>query len=139
MSLFKICFFLGCLLGSLFQNSSWADSPFKAPIIQQQEFSEEKDVVGKQLVLLDQLIAVTQENLEKQKALQKAILEYQKLQDLYLQNPNDNEVLFCMVKVAHRLLEGIKANYLTQTFDKDFLSELTVFSQVANKRGIPKP
>jgi len=109
------------------------------PVKIDQPHADSLDPTDKQLIMLDNLIAVTQENLNNQKALKQMIQDYQKLQYLYLQNPKDNEVLYHMVKAAHHLLEGIKANHLTQTFDKDFLSELTLFSNVANKRGIPKP
>lgn len=87
---------------------------------------------------LDDLIDSTQKILDNQKKIREQILTFQKLQDTY-QNNQDKELLVLMVKTAYKLLDNIKENHLTQAFDPDFLSELTVFAQVAAKRGIAKP
>lgn len=100
-----------------------------------QPFIETKN----QVEMMNNLIGATQKNLEAQKMIREQVVAYQKLQDLYVRNSQDKELVFQMVKAAHRLLENIKENNLTQAFDQDFLSELTVFSQVATKRGVPKP
>src|SRR5262249_55764715 len=92
-----------------------------------------------ELQALDRLIDATQKNLEKQRALRVAIADYLKLQDLYLKNDQDKELMFRMVKNAHRILESIKENHLVHLFNADFISELTLFSQIAVKKGIPKP
>jgi len=96
-------------------------------------------LIGNEIVRLDTLIQATEQSLESQKKLRVQILEYKKLQELYLQNPKDNELLLKLVKSAYRTFQTIKNNHLTQTFDSDFIDELTVLSQPATKRGIPKP
>lgn len=96
-------------------------------------------LIGNELARIDTLIQATQKSLENQKKLRERIVEYQKIQDLYLLYPDDNEILFRMVKSAYRTLEAIREYHLIQTFDPDFISELTILSQVATKRGIPKP
>lgn len=96
-------------------------------------------LIGNEIVRLDSLIQATQQSLEGQKKLRGLIVEYQKTQDLYLARAQDNDLLFKLVKSAHKTLESIKENNLTQTFDPDFINELTVLSQAANKRGVPKP
>ncbi len=95
-------------------------------------------VAAKELQRLNNLIAVTEQNLENQKTLRQLFLDYQQQQINYLQNSQNKEITLQMVKSAHRLLEGIKANYLIQTFDTEFISQLTFFSQFAVKKGIPK-
>lgn len=90
------------------------------------------------LATLDDLIDSTQKILDNQKKIRDQIIAFQKLQNSY-QSTQDKELIVLMVKTAHKLLENIKENHLTQVFDPDFLSELTVFAQVATKRGIPKP
>lgn len=95
-------------------------------------------VAAKELQHLNNLITITEKNLENQKALKQLFLDYQQLQVNYLQNTEDKEITLQMVKSAHRLLEGIKAAHLTQTFDSEFISQLTFFSQFATKKGIPK-
>lgn len=96
-------------------------------------------LLGNEIARLDTLIQATQQSLEGQKKLRERIVEYQKIQDLYLKQPQDNDLLFKLVKSAYRTLESIKENHLTETFDPDFINELTVLSQAANKRGVPKP
>lgn len=97
------------------------------------------NLINHEISRLDNLIQATQQSLEGQKRLRDCIVEYQRIQNLYLQNTNDNELLFQMVKSAYRTLSSIKENHLTQTFDIEFISELTMLSQIATKRGIPKP
>ncbi len=96
-------------------------------------------LINNEIAMLDNLIDVTQQNLENQKNLRHLVKEYQKIQDLYLQNPDDKEALYRMVKIAYKTLGNIKENHLTHLFDSDFISELSLLSQVASKRGIPKP
>jgi len=88
---------------------------------------------------LDTLIQATQQSLEDQKKLRERIVEYKKLQDAYVKAPDDNDLLFRIVKSAHRTLQAIKENHLIHVFDPEFIDELTVLSQPAQKRGIPKP
>lgn len=96
-------------------------------------------LLGNELARLDMLIVATQQSLESQKKLREQIAEYQKIQEYYLKHTQDNEVLFRMIKSAYMTLNTIKENHLEQTFDPDFISELTIISQVAKKRGVPKP
>ncbi|HEV8052357.1 MAG TPA: hypothetical protein VGP47_07675 [Parachlamydiaceae bacterium] len=96
-------------------------------------------IIGNEISRLDTLIEATELSLEGQKKLRVQIVEYQKLQDIYFKNPRDNELLFKVIKSAYRTLQTIKENHLAQTFDPDFIDELTVLAQPATKRGIPKP
>lgn len=96
-------------------------------------------LIGNEIARLDTLIQATEKSLEEQKQLRVHIVEYQKLQDRFLENSGDNELLFKLVKSAYRTLQMIKNNHLTQTFDPDFIDELSVLSQPATKRGVPKP
>lgn len=100
--------------------------------------TEPADLIPNELARLDNLINTTQQNLQNQESLRKLIVAYQNIQNQYLQNTEDKESLFHMVKAAHKVLENIKQNHLTQIFDPKFISELTLFSQIANKRGIPR-
>ncbi|WP_213151480.1 MULTISPECIES: hypothetical protein [unclassified Neochlamydia] len=101
--------------------------------------TEPAAVVKNELKRLDQLIFVTERNLEQQKALREIFLHYQERQSFYLQNPQDKESTLHMVKAAYQLLEAIKANHLLQTFDTEFISQLTFFSQFATKQGSSTP
>lgn len=96
-------------------------------------------LIGNELIRLDALIQSTQQSLEGEKKLRALIVEYQKMQDAYLARPEDNDLLFRLVKSAHRTLASINENHLIQTFDPEFINELTVLAQAANKRGVPKP
>lgn len=92
-----------------------------------------------QVALLDNLIEVTEKNLEAQKALKQQVQSYLALQNEYMKNPNDKDKTLKMVQEAYYLHEKIKEAHLTQAFSTDFISELIFFSEIANKRGIPKP
>lgn len=113
-------------------------SLFAAEPITNLKETEPALVVAKELQHLNQLIAITEQNLENQKALRQLFVDYQQQQVNYLQNSQDKEITLQMVKSAHRLLESVKANHLVQTFDTEFISQLTFFSQFATKRGVPK-
>lgn len=88
---------------------------------------------------IDTLIACTQKSLEEQQKVKGLIAEYKKIQERYLKSPQDNDLLLTMVKSAHRTLKAIQEYHLIQTFDPEFIEELTVMSLAAGKRGIPKP
>lgn len=95
--------------------------------------------IDNEIARLDTLIQATERSLEGQNKLRKKIVEYKKTEEAYLKSPDNNDLLFAVVKSAHRTLEAIKESHLTQTFDPEFINELTVLSQAASKRGIPKP
>jgi hypothetical protein len=96
-------------------------------------------LIDNQISILDKLIETTKMSVKNQENLRTQIQEYQKIQDLYLKNTQDNDQLLRMIKSAARLLNTIKTNQLSYLFDAEFISELTMFAQIANKRGIPKP
>jgi len=96
-------------------------------------------VVAGEIVMLDHLIDITKENLEMQKQLRDHIHGYQQMLALYLKNENDKELLFKLVRVATAVSNTVRENHLTQIFDQEFLSELNVFANIGNKRGIPNP
>ncbi len=100
---------------------------------------ENKNVIANEVMMLDQLIEASKQSLEIQIKLRDLILKYQELQTRYLEGQNDNEHLFIMAKSAKKILETIKENHLTPSFDPAFLGELTLISKPAAKRGIPKP
>lgn len=90
-----------------------------------------------ELGMLDTLISATEQTLDNQKNLRALLGEFLTLQKTYL-DTNDDRFLRQMVIIAHRALENIKENHLTYAFDAKFLGELSLFSQVATKRNIPK-
>lgn len=92
-----------------------------------------------QLAMLDQLIEVTKQNLEREKQLRAMVQDYLDTQNAYFKTPGDRELTLLMVKNAYYLLEKIKEAHLEQAFDLEFIGELTFFSQIAVKRGIPSP
>jgi hypothetical protein len=116
-----------------------ADAPLN-PVTTDLPIAKSQDaVVAGEIAMLDNLIEVTKVNLDVQKKLREQIGDYQKLLALYLKNENDKELLFRLVRVATSVSNTVKENHLTQIFDQEFLSEINVFAQIGNKRGIPKP
>lgn len=102
-------------------------------------FKDPAALLQNELNRIDTLIYFTQKSLDEQKQVKILVAEYKKIQDQYLKTPQDNDLLLTMVKSAHRTLKAINEANLVQTFDPEFIEELTVLSQAANKKGIPKP
>ena len=125
----NIFFFLAIFL-SVISSVRGADSP---PIIDPEE------VVANEIARLDQLIEATQRSLEQQRKLREMIRQYQQIQTKYLNDSEDNELLYQLIKSAYAILENIKAQHLETAFEPEFLSELSVLSKPALKSGIPKP
>lgn len=128
MSDMKTCFLL-CFCLICFQTHADTPNTIKDPAI----------LIENEITHLDSLIQATEKSLEEQKKLRGLIVDYQKLQEQYFKTPQDKDLLLKVVKSAYRTLQSIKENHLAQTFDPDFIDELTVLSQPATKRGIPKP
>ncbi len=101
--------------------------------------SKKEKMVANELSILDNLIEVSEQNVETQKKLRDLIKKYQQLQSQYLQDEQNKEVLYKLVRVAYQASEIIKENHLSQVFDPDFLSELNLLAQIGQKRGIPSP
>lgn len=95
--------------------------------------------IHEELASLNNLVEATQTSLDAQKKLRVLLIDYQKAHENYLKNPENKDVMFSLVQTAHKLFQCIKDNHLTQTFSPDLLNDLAVFSQVAQKRGIPNP
>lgn len=103
------------------------------------QISDVSSNVSGELQTLDQIIAMTKENLAAQEVIRQKVHYYYRLQQAYLSDPDDRELLFRMVKTSYKLLELINKNHLRHAFTDEFLGELDVFAQVAVKRGIPRP
>lgn len=99
-------------------------------------FSAEKTA---ELQSIENLISFAKQNIELQEKIKIELIQYQKVNKAFIQNPKDNELLFETIKLANRLLNNIKEAHLTDNFSAEFIKELTLFSKLAKKQGIPKP
>lgn len=88
---------------------------------------------SKDLLMLESLIEITKKNLDNQKNLRGLILEYLDIYDKYVENMDNKQLSFRMIKKAKEVLDLIKETHLIHSFDQDFLSELTYFSNIASK------
>ena len=93
---------------------------------------------GQEVEMIDQLILVTQKNLERQKQLRSEIAEYLDLQARYSENTEDKELSVKLVRKAKQVLEGIQNQHLTHAFDQEFISELSFFAGIAQKWDSPR-
>ena len=96
-------------------------------------------LVENEIDVLNTLINATEKNLTKQKKMKDLVLEYQKALAFYLKNSSDKEAVLRVAYVAEKLLADIQEGHLIDSFNPDFISELTIFSQIAAKKGIPRP
>lgn len=94
--------------------------------------------IGNELAILDNIMEITKQNFETQKQLRGLIVEYLQVKHIYLQNIQDKELSFKMVQKAYQVLEKIKEAHLIQAFDKDFMSEITFFANIASKWNNPQ-
>lgn len=101
--------------------------------------SLQADNLKNELDTLDKLIKSTQKSLDEQKQLRALIQDYQTFQENYINNPDDNDLLFRTAKAGLLVLNKIQECHLQHNFNPTFISELNLFAQVANKKGIPKP
>lgn len=103
-------------------------------ILFQSSLSAEYLLMGKsELPQVELLIQATQKSLDQQKHLQKLLLEYIAIQDSFQKNPSDNKILSQMVRKGGQLFQLIKESNLQNNFSADFLNELTVMDQFAQK------
>ncbi len=92
----------------------------------------------KEIERWEQLMQVTQRNLETQKKVYQLLLTYQRLQ----QDPTSSQqsdALYERAQIARELQVLIEDYRLEVLFSKEFLQELKLFGQVGSKRGIPQP
>jgi hypothetical protein len=96
-------------------------------------------VIEKELSMLSELIESSKVHLKNLVFLKESIDNYRKLQACCMENLEDQETLYKMIKLAQTILVNIKQNQLIPLFDPAFISELTILSKPAAKLGIPRP
>lgn len=96
-----------------------------------------KEIIHLQLKSLDLLIAMNQKTLHTLTELKTAIGRYQAIQEIFLQNPKDREVLYRMARIAAKLQKDIQEASLTHAFDPEFMSELALFTKIYKKKELP--
>lgn len=102
-------------------------------------FASDPNLLREEFVLLDRLQEATRESLKNQEHLKKTLSAYKENLSLYLENSGDKDLALKVSRVAALLLAEIKENYLLEAFNTDFISELTLFAQLSEKKGIPRP
>lgn len=102
--------------------------------LQGEETSVEMEMPLTELEAIDQLIEVSRENLKNQELLKELLIEYKKAQEVYFKNPEDRKAASKMVVLAKKVLSQIEENHLKHLFKERFISELTMLSQMANKK-----
>jgi hypothetical protein len=96
--------------------------------------SAEYLLMGKhELPQAELLIKATEKSLEQQKQLHKLLKEYIAIQDSFQKSPADNKILSQMVFKGSQLFQLVKEAHLEHNFSPDFLNELTVLDQFAQK------
>ena len=133
-ALFYNLFFLGFFVASPLAAIVQQDLPKNEP----SALKDPKEIINLQIKSLDHLAEMTKMSLAKMAQLRAAILKYQTIQQLYLQQTKDKELLYRMTKLAHDLLHEIKNAHLTHAFDPEFMSELNMFSRIYRKNEVPK-
>src|ERR1700721_1448393 len=100
---------------------------------------DEPKLVENEMKMIEVLIQATEKNLQNQHKIKEALVEYQTLFSAYLKHSSDKETVLKAAKSADKLLALIQEDHLTDVFETNFISELTLFSQIAQKKGILRP
>lgn len=106
------------------------------PTIESAGLKDPKEIIDRQLSSLARLSAMTKKTLESLNELSTGISNYHKVQEIYLNNPKDKEVLFKMAKMAAILLKKIKSAHLQHAIDPEFLKELKLFEKIYQKNEL---
>lgn len=88
---------------------------------------------------IDNLIAATEQKLRDFQELKQHLQKYQLLEQAYMNDPDNKELLMKLIREASRTMRLIQEYQLTDTFPPKFMKELALFANVGNKRGVPRP
>jgi hypothetical protein len=89
--------------------------------------------------VIDQLIASTQAQIEREKGLKELMVQFKKERDAFELGNQSKAHTVRLVRSARQVYERIVADHLEHLFAKDYLDELSFFSSIAGKTSIPKP
>ncbi len=85
------------------------------------------------LGLLDELIAMTQNNLEAQQQLHKLMESYQKTREAFVADSSSQKLAQMLVKEATQILQTIEKTHLSHLFSSDLMTEVRFFSKVGDQ------
>lgn len=94
---------------------------------------EPKDEIAR----LDQLIAATEDNLKKEKALREILVQYKQAEIEAIKNPDNIDNLLKLVSLAKKAREGISETSLDDYFSPQFIEELKKLSQISERKNVP--
>lgn len=97
-----------------------------------------KEIIDLQIASLDHLIRMNEKSLEMMKGLKAHIQKYKLVQEAFLLQPKDKQLLYRMSKLASSLLNEINAANLSHAFDEEFIKELVFLNKIYKKRELPK-
>ena len=92
-----------------------------------------------EIKMIDQLIHVTAQQLEKQKQMKELMLQFKKQREEFIQGNQTKAHAGKMVRTARQIYEMIMSDHLEHLFAKDYLDELTFFSSIAGKTAVKRP
>lgn len=102
-------------------------------------FAAQKNLFQRDIAMMDDLIETTTLQLDRQKIIREKLIAYRNLQERYLSENENSDLLYQMSQTANQLLTMIKENYLTHMFTTEFISEITVVAKPAAKNNLPTP
>lgn len=122
---------------TLLFSTQWTSAAQDLPSMQAPGLKDPKEIINLQLKSLDHLRSMTKRTVANIDELSSAIVKYQMVQNLFLQNPKDKEILQRMTKMAFYLLRDIKKANLQHAIDPDFTKELKLFAKIYQKNELP--
>jgi hypothetical protein len=91
------------------------------------------------LKTIDELIAISERQLEKQKGLKKEMLLFEEQKKAFLNGEQTIAHTTSMIRTATLILSIVTENHLNYLFSSEYLEELALFTSIGSKKGPSRP
>ena len=82
-----------------------------------------------EISVLDNLIEVTQKNLNNQKLLHQKLIHFKEVQKKYIEDTDNKKLAEDMIYSANEVLQVIESSHLMHLFNVDFMKDIEFFAQ----------
>ena len=87
-----------------------------------------------EILAVENLIVVTESQLQKQKELKNLIVLFEQQKQLFMKGDQSKSLAGRLLKNASQILSLVKENHLQHLFPSEYMEELALFSSMAAKK-----
>ncbi|MCH9626827.1 MAG: hypothetical protein S4CHLAM2_04580 [Chlamydiales bacterium] len=91
-------------------------------------------LADEEIEVVQELIAVTQKNLQAQKELLTALVQFKQARHAFVEEPTSRKLATKLVKASMCVQKQIETEHLAHLFESDFLTELHFFNQLGTQQ-----